>query len=220
MNNFIGILVSYVYIALVIIGAKIFKKKGKEASRKFIHIMLGNWWFIAMYYFTNVWFAAFVPATFVIINYISYKKDLIKVMERDVQDGLGTVYYAISLLILVIVSFGVYKEPSLGLIPNLVMAYGDGLAGLLGRMIKSKRYKLSDTKKSVAGSITMFVISTLLIGGYLLYWHKEIFWSTPHWPLVAVLIGFAITAIEAISEKGTDNITVPLGTLCMLLLIG
>lgn len=220
MNNFIGILVSYVYIALVIIGAKIFKKKGKEASRKFIHIMLGNWWFIAMYYFTNVWFAAFVPATFVIINYISYKKDLIKVMERDVQDGLGTVYYAISLLILVIVSFGVYKEPSLGLIPNLVMAYGDGLAGLLGRMIKSKRYKLSDTKKSVAGSIMMFVISTLLIGGYLLYWHKEIFWSTPHWPLVAVLIGFAITAIEAISEKGTDNITVPLGTLCMLLLIG
>ena len=220
MNNFIGILVSYVYIALVIIGAKIFKKKGKEASRKFIHIMLGNWWFIAMYYFTNVWFAAFVPATFVIINYISYKKDLIKVMERDVQDGLGTVYYAISLLILVIVSFGVYKEPSLGLIPNLVMAYGDGLAGLLGRMIKSKRYKLSDTKKSVAGSITMFVISTLLIGGYLLYWHKEIFWSTPHWPLVAVLIGFAITEIEAISEKGTDNITVPLGTLCMLLLIG
>lgn len=220
MNNFIGILVSYVYIALVIIGAKILKKKGKEASRKFIHIMLGNWWFIAMYYFTNVWFAAFVPATFVIINYISYKKDLIKVMERDVQDGLGTVYYAISLLILVIVSFGVYKEPSLGLIPNLVMAYGDGLAGLLGRMIKSKRYKLSDTKKSVAGSITMFVISTLLIGGYLLYWHKEIFWSTPHWPLVAVLIGFAITAIEAISEKGTDNITVPLGTLCMLLLIG
>ena len=220
MNNYIGILVSYVYIALVIIGAKIFKKKGKEASRKFIHIMLGNWWFIAMYYFTNVWFAAFVPATFVIINYISYKKDLIKVMERDVQDGLGTVYYAISLLILVIVSFGVYKEPSLGLIPNLVMAYGDGLAGLLGRMIKSKRYKLSDTKKSVAGSITMFVISTLLIGGYLLYWHKEIFWSTPHWPLVAVLIGFAITAIEAISEKGTDNITVPLGTLCMLLLIG
>ena len=119
MNNFMGILVSYLYIALVIIGARIFERKGKEASRKFIHIMLGNWWFIAMYYFTNVWFAAFVPATFVIINYISYKKDIIKVMEREKQDGLGTVYYAISLFILVIVSFGIYKMPSLGLIPNL-----------------------------------------------------------------------------------------------------
>ena len=220
MNNWIGILVSYLYIVLVIIGARIFEKKGKEASRKFIHIMLGNWWFIAMYYFTNVWFAAFVPATFIIINYMSYKKDIIKVMEREKQDGLGTVYYAISLLILVIVSFGIYDMPSLGLIPNLVMAYGDGLAGLLGKMIKSKKYKLSDSKKSVAGSITMFVISTILIGGYLAFWHPTVFWVTPHWTLVSALIGFAITAIEAVSVKGTDNITVPLGTLCMLLLIG
>lgn len=182
--------------------------------------MLGNWWFIAMYYFTNVWFAAFVPATFIIINYMSYKKDIIKVMEREKQDGLGTVYYAISLLILVIVSFGIYEMPSLGLIPNLVMAYGDGLAGLLGKMIKSKKYKLSDSKKSVAGSITMFVISTILIGGYLAFWHSTAFWKTPHWQLVSALIGFAITAIEAVSVKGTDNVTVPLGTLCMLLLIG
>ena len=220
MNNWIGILVSYLYIVLVIIGARIFEKKGKEASRKFIHIMLGNWWFIAMYYFINVWFAAFVPATFIIINYMSYKKDIIKVMEREKQDGLGTVYYAISLLILVIVSFGIYDMPSLGLIPNLVMAYGDGLAGLLGKMIKSKKYKLSDSKKSVAGSITMFVISTILIGGYLAFWHSTAFWKTPHWQLVSALIGFAITAIEAVSVKGTDNVTVPLGTLCMLLLIG
>lgn len=220
MNNWIGILVSYIYIVLVIVGAKLFERKGKEASRKFIHIMLGNWWFIAMYYFTNILFAAFVPATFVIINYLSYKKDIIKVMEREKQDGLGTVYYAISLLILVIVSFGIYKMPSLGLIPNLVMAYGDGLAGLVGKGIKSKKYKLSDTKKSVAGSITMFIISSILIGGYLAFWHVNEFWATPHWPLVSVLIGFVITAIEAISAKGTDNVTVPLGTLCMLLLIG
>ena len=68
--NFLGILVSYVYIAFIIVFAKIFEKKGKEISRKFIHIMLGNWWFIAMFFFTNVWFAIFVPATFVIINYL------------------------------------------------------------------------------------------------------------------------------------------------------
>lgn len=220
MSNLIGLLITYLYIGLVLIGAKIFEKKGKESSRKFIHIMLGNWWVIAMYFFTNVWFAAFAPATFIIINYISYKKDIIKVMEREQQDGLGTVYYAISLFILVIVSFGIYNRPSLGLIPNLVMAYGDGLAGLLGRIIKSKKYKLSNSKKSVAGSITMFIISTLLIGGYLAFWHSQIFWETPHWPLVSALIGFAITAIEAISVKGTDNITVPLSTVCMLLLIG
>lgn len=217
--NWLGILVSYVYIALVIVGAKLFEKRGKEASRKFIHIMLGNWWFIAMYFFTNVWFAAFVPATFVIINYISYKKDVIKVMEREEQDGFGTVYYALSLLILVIVSFGIYKNPALGLIPTLVMAYGDGLAAIIGKKTKSKKYKLSDTKKSFAGSLTMFLISLVLIGGYLLCVHNNVFWQNAHWPLISVMMAFVITAIEAISGKGWDNITVPISTMLLLILI-
>lgn len=218
--NFLGIIVSYLYIALVIIGAKIFERRGKEASRKFIHIMLGNWWIIAMYFFTNVWSAMFVPITFVIINYLSYKKNIIKVMERDEQDGLGTVYYAIALLILSIVSFGIFKKPSLGLIPTLVMAYGDGFAAIIGKKIKSKKYKLSDTKKSFAGSLTMFVISTFLIGTYLAFNYGTTFWLGTHWPTVAVLAGFAITALEAISGKGWDNITVPVATVALLILLG
>lgn len=218
--NFLGIIISYLYIGLVIIGAKIFEKKGKEASRKFIHIMLGNWWIIAIYFFSNVWCAVLVPATFVVINYLSYKKNLIKVMEREEQDGLGTVYYAVALLILAIVSFGIFNNPLLGLVPTLVMAYGDGFAAIIGKSIKSKKYQLSDTKKSFAGSATMFVISTLLIGGYLAFYHTGIFWRTAHWPTVTCLMGFAITVIEAVSGKGWDNITVPLATLAMLILIG
>ena len=217
--DFLGIIVSYLYVALVIMGGKIFEKRGKEASRKFIHIMLGNWWFIAMYFFTNVWFAAFVPATFIIINYMSYKKDLIKVMERENQDGLGTVYFAIALLILVIVSFGIYKKPALGLVPFLVMAYGDGFAAVIGKKIKSKKYKLGETKKSFAGSLTMFVISTLLIAGYLSFNLGTTFLLGTHWPVVAALAGFAITALEAVSGKGWDNITVPLATMALLLLL-
>lgn len=218
--NFLGIIVSYLYIGLVIIGAKVFEKRGKEASRKFIHIMLGNWWIIAMYFFTNVWFAAFGPMTFVIINYLSYKKNLIKVMERDEQNGLGTVYYAVALLILAIVSFGIFKKPSLGLVPTLVMAYGDGLAAIIGKKIRSKKYKLSDTKKSFAGSATMFIISTLLIGGYLAFNYGTTFWMGTHWPVVSILAGFAVTALEAVSGKGWDNITVPIATLALLILLG
>lgn len=218
--NWIGLVVSYLYIGLVIVSAKLFEKKGKEISRKFIHIMLGNWWLIAMFFFTNVWFAIIGPISFVIINYISYKKDLIKVMERDEQDGLGTVYYALALLILAIVSFGIYKEPLLGLVPTLVMAYGDGFAAVFGKLIKSKRYKLGETKKSFAGSLTMFIISTILIGGYLFLKHSTVFWQTGHWPLITIMMAFCVTAIEAMSGKGIDNISVPVSTLLMLILIG
>ena len=219
MNNWIGLAVSFVYIALVIVCAKLFEKKGKEASRKFIHIMLGNWWVIAMIFFDNVWFASFGPAVFVIINYLSYKKDLIKVMEREQQDGFGTVYYALSLLILAILSFGIYKNPVLGLVPTLVMAYGDGFAAIIGKKLKSKRYKLSDTKKSFAGSLIMFLIALILIGGYLFYTNTEVFWTSAHWPLISIMIAFIVTAVEAFSGKGWDNITVPLSTVLLLILI-
>lgn len=215
MQNWIGILVSYIFIFLMIIGGKLFEKIGKEASRKFIHIMLGNWWLIAMYFFNNVWFAAFVPLTFVIINYISYKKDIIKVMEREEnkKDGLGTVYYACSLLILVIITFGVLNKPILGLVPIFVMAFGDGLAAIFGKLIKSKKYKVYDTEKSIAGSLTMFIVSFIIISIYLVYI------NSPFWYLKGIIISLIITVLEAISIKGTDNITVPIATLIMLMFV-
>lgn len=218
--NFLGIIVSYLYIGLVIVVAKIFEKKGKEASRKFIHIMLGNWWFIAMYFFTNVWYSMFVPITFVIINFISYKKDLIKVMERDEQDGLGTVYYAVALLILVIISFGIYKKPILGLVPNLIMAYGDGFAAVFGKLIKSKEYKVGNTTKTFAGSLTMFIISFSTILVYLILKYQVGILQLGQVFIVSFITSIIITIIEAISIKGLDNITVPLSMIAILILIG
>ncbi len=214
--NWLGIIISYLYIGIIIAGAKLFEKRGEEASRKFIHIMLGNWWFIAMYFFTNVWFAIFVPITFVIINYVSYKQDLIKVMERKKQDGLGTVYYAVSLFILAIVSFGIYQKPILGLIPNVIMAYGDGFAAVVGKYIKSKTYKVGETKKSIAGSITMFMISLIFITIFLTTRYTFELWQIV---LIGIVMSGIVTIIEAISVKGIDNISVPVSMLVMLLMI-
>ena len=78
MNNVFGILVSIIFIGIVLVSARVFEKAGKEASRKFIHIMLSNWWIIAMVFFDNVFFAALMPALFIVINYASYKMDIIK----------------------------------------------------------------------------------------------------------------------------------------------
>lgn len=217
MNNLIGIVISYIYIAIVIVMAKLFEKLGKEASRKFIHIMLGNWWIIAMFTFDNFIFAAFVPFTFVIINYISYKGNIIKIMEREKEEnekeGLGTVYYALTLLILSIITFGIIKRPELGLIPVFIMAYGDGLAGIIGKKVKSFKYKIKDTEKSIAGSITMLFISFAIISVYLLNFNNEL------WLIKSIIISIICTLLEAISIKGTDNLTVPIATLIMLLVI-
>ena len=212
MRNLLGIVLSYVFIAIIIVAAKFFEKAGKEASRKFIHIMLSNWWFLAMYFFDNVIWASVVPLSFVIINYISYKKNLISVMERDEteKDGLGTVYYAISLFLISIFTFGVIKRPEIGLCAILIMGYGDGLAAIIGRSIKSLPYKIGKTKKTLAGSVTMLFISFFIVAIFL----ASI--QSPLWMLKSILMAISVTILEAVSIKGTDNITVPVFA-CLLL---
>lgn len=212
MKNILGIIVSYIFIAIVIMLAKFFKKSGEEASRKFIHIMLSNWWFIAMYFFENAFWASLVPISFVIINYISYKKNLISVMEREEQDGLGTVYYALSLLIIAIITFGITKRPEIGLCSILIMGYGDGLAAVIGKKIKSPEYKIGNTKKTLAGSFTMFIITFIIVAiyGYL--------GGANLWILKSIITAIILTIVEAVGIKGTDNLTLPLSA-CVLLLL-
>lgn len=206
MKNILGVIVSYLVIAIIILLAKVFERWGKEASRKFIHIMLCNWWFLAMYFFDNVIWAAIVPASFVVINWVSYQKNIIKVMERDEKqaEGLGTVYYAISLLVLVILTFGIIKKPEIGLIGILIMGYGDGLAAIVGRYVKSKEYKIGNTTKTLAGSLTMLLVTFVILAIYF----RII--GMANGVMVALVLSILATIVEAVSIKGTDNLTVPL----------
>lgn len=213
MQNIVGIVVSYIFVGIIIVSAKFFMKDSSESSRKYIHILLGNWWFIAMYFFDNAIWAGLVPLTFVVINYISYKKNLIGVMERENQDGLGTVYYAISLFVLAIYSFGIIKNPAVGLIGILVMAYGDGLAAVIGKTIPSKKYKVADTQKSIAGSCAMLVISFIIMSVFLVSSNVDL------WLVKSIILSIVITIVEAVSIKGTDNILVPIVTSLLITML-
>lgn len=217
MRNIYGLVISILYIGLVIGISGIFSKASKEASRKFIHIMLANWWIIAMIFFDNIWIAGILPALFIIINYASYKFDIIKSMERDDDSGeektLGTVFYAISLLIVVILCFGFFKNTIIGLVGILVMGYGDGFAAIAGKSIKSKEFSILGGKKSLAGCSTMFIISLIIISCALAYFNVQF------WYIKSIIIAIVATIFEAISVKGTDNLTVPILTTLMVWMV-
>ncbi len=210
MNNIFGIVISIVFITVIILSGRLFEKAGKEASRKFIHIMLSNWWIIAMVFFDSPWIAAIMPAAFVVINYASYKMNIIKVMEREEgeenKESLGTVYYALSLLVLSLITFGPLQNPLIGLCGIAVMGYGDGLAAVIGQSVKSPEYRIKNNKKTVAGSATMFFVTLLIVAGFLQYSMAD------YVAIKSILIAALMTIVEAVSIKGTDNITVPLLT--------
>jgi phytol kinase len=160
LQNYIGIAVSFAFVFGVIFLAKFMARFGKEASRKTVHILVSNWWLLAMVFFNQPLWAAIVPACFVVLNYLSYRYKIFVVMERTEGKGdLGTVYYALSLLILSLLTFGPGRNPVVGAAGILIMGYGDGLAALIGKRFSIGRYKIFGSTKSMAGNLTMLVVS-------------------------------------------------------------
>ncbi len=207
--NIWGLVLSYILVFLIIgisTALQKFKLVGDEGARKFIHIGVSNWWILAMLFFNGenaIWYAIVPPITFILLNYYSYKTNLIKSMERSGNGNLGTVYFPISLLILVIFTFGVINKPEIGAIGILVLGYGDGLAAVIGKAYGKRKLV---NNKSLEGSLTMLLASLIVVILILSLTGYGIVTAL----LVAVIISIASTLIELYTPKGLDNLSVPL----------
>ena len=93
------------------------------------------------------------------------------------------------------------------------MGYGDGLAAVIGQAIESKKFNINGNKKSVAGCIAMFLVTFMIITGYLTKCESA------NIIIKAILSSILLTLIEAVSKKGTDNLTVPIATTILMLVI-
>lgn len=207
--NIWGLVLSYVLVFLIIgisTALQKFKLVGDEGARKFIHIGVSNWWILAWIFFQGenaLWYAIVPPITFILLNYYSYKTNLIKSMERSGNGNLGTVYFPISLLILVIFTFGVVNRPEIGAVGILVLGYGDGLAAVIGKAYGKKKLV---NNKSLEGSLTMFVASLVVVTVILLVSGVALVTTL----VAATIVSVLATVIELYTPKGLDNLTVPL----------
>ena len=89
------------------------------------------------------------------------------------------------------------------------MAFGDGLAGLIGRSINSPKWSVLGQTKSIAGTLTMgsvVAITTSTISSIN---------SLAIHPLEIIVISLVATFLEQMSPWGIDNLTVPIGVTCM-----
>ena len=85
------------------------------------------------------------------------------------------------------------------------MAFGDGLAGLIGRKVRSPNWLIWGQRKSIAGTLTMAVI-TLII----LFTLSLLIDASFHPLRIFAVTGLAV-GLEQLSRWGIDNLTVPMG---------
>ncbi len=196
----IGLVLSYAFVVAIMGVAQLLRKTNAlrgEGTRKFIHIAVAHWYLLALVLFDGAIMASIVPASFIVLNYLSYRFNLVPAMEREEKglENLGTVYYAISLTIITYLAF-TYEFYTAGAFAVLGIGWGDGLAGALGKRYgRQKLYKA----KSVLGTLSMFLI--------LLFLAFALFRDSYGYLFAIVAAG---TLIELYTPRGFDNITVPL----------
>lgn len=191
-------------------GARRLRLLGEEGTRKLVHIGVGHWIVLAMAIEDLRW-AVVAPVVFIALNYLSHRRGTFGAMERGGADTLGTVYYSVSLAVVVLWSWRPGQPRWVAAVGILVMAWGDGLAAVVGQRWGRRRFEGPGGRKSVEGSATMFAVTlaVVLLGQQLATGGVR--------PLWAVAVAAVATALEALSPRGTDNLTVPLATAGLLL---
>ena len=193
------------WMAMVVAGAVLCRRlrpNQRELSRKIVHIGTGA--VVPLAWFFEIPFVVALPvaAVITVVTTINHQWRFIPAVEDVDRNSYGTIAYGIAITTLLLLFWPTRADAvSAGV---LVMALGDGLAGLIGRNVASPKWVLFGQTKSSVGTMTMTVVSGLVLIGLAR-------WSGADLSLPAALGMVAMaTGLEQLSWRGLDNLSVPL----------
>ena len=219
-----ALVISYIYVFAVIgLGEWLRRRQGYSAEflRKVIHIGVGLWSVGTVLLFENRYMAIIPPLSFVVINAISYRFQLVKAMDAIEDRSPGTIYFPLSFVAAILVFWSAKPLVVAGLMP---LTLGDAFAAIIGRASGRTRFPVFGRQRSVQGSASMFLFSFL--GVALALWIMPALLSAPidvrpNVLLGSLIVAAATTVVEAITPWNLDNLTVPLvSMLALWLLVG
>jgi dolichol kinase len=208
-NDFVGLALVYIYVAILLIITEKILDKYPTASRKILHIMTGNIAFLLPIFQTKEVMTFLAAGPFILFTFLMSPYSPIKSIKGKTSSaghGMGLVYYAISWTILAYIFFDHMVVIAIAI---FAMSYGDGFASILGMKFGKRKYKIFGDQKSYFGSISMFIFTFIMIVIAFLYppYGMDI---TSYKLLILAFIAMAAAIIEAITPKGLDNLSVPL----------
>jgi len=229
-----------ILLAIVQINA-LMQKKGKVSpiiTRKLVHILAGPVFVVTWMLFSGEivshYVAVIVPLLFV-LQFITIGMGVIKnesfvaSMSRsgDPRELLqGTLYYAIVMVLMTwfwfyVPSTGISKANPTALLIIGCISGGDGLADIIGRKFGGeKKFGIKGSEKTIIGSIGMLVGSILVSSILVLIFSLEV----PQFDILTlilpiIVVSIVATIVEALSPKGTDNFTVFLAVIIVILIL-
>ena len=195
-----------IYIFSIFLLSSIFQKyrpNNNELKRKIIHIGIGPLIPIAKFLEIDQNSALFFTGIISLLVLTNYTFKIFPTIEDVERKSYGTFFYCLSLFILISLFWD--RDPYSLITGFFIMTFGDGLAGLVGKTFNSRSWFFLKQKKSLIGTLTMFVTSLLIVSslGYTQQNNLNLNYFT---------IAFIATLLEQISFVGIDNFIVPISS--------
>ena len=201
MFQFTLIFIYIFFIFLISIIYKKFNPNNKEILRKIIHIGIGPLIPFAKYLEIDQTSALYFTGIVSFLIFINYQTKLFPTIEDVDRKSFGTLFYCLSLFILIYLYWN--RDPTSLIAGFFIMTFGDGFAGLIGKNFQSKSWIFLNQKKSLIGTMTMFLTSLTVIFGLSFFQKYNI-------NINILTIALSSTILEQFSFLGIDNFIVPI----------
>ena len=195
-----ALLFGSVFTSLIIL-IEIIKRKSlltSEITRRIDHLMAGCYAIICYYYLPFALFIFLFLSFLIVISYSHYKNIFTSVHQVRRQT-YGAMLFPLAVIIIFLIS---QINAHIFLPSILIITIADSLAGIASDIEKKSH-------KTRAGFIVFF-ITTLIILSITL---PNLPWS------VSIIVSIILAIVERLSKYGTDNITVPIASAILLLLL-
>lgn len=193
------------------------KVKG-EITRKFAHFTATLATVPFPYIFTSHWYVLILAAIFFVVLFVTQYGKQLKSIHDIERKSVGSYLLPFSIYIAFLISC-LLNNKFVYILPMLILAVCDPMAAILGMSTKKNNGKINlfgmKTTKTVIGSCA-FLVTSFIISLIALYFHRGVFDLKTFW--LAMTVSLAGTLAELFSWRGSDNLSIPIAVITVLVL--
>ncbi len=207
-----------IFLAIIAVSAvitEIMARKNiveKNTGRKLLHMTAGVLVSFLPHFITGKITLLIIGVVVLVSLYYLVANNKLEGIDDLHRKSWGIVFFPVSFILLILLF--IPEKPEVFTISFLLMTFSDAFASIVGKKVKSREYHLTADKKSIAGSITFFLTTVILLAWFLFYESglPGKYLTTLFIVSFILVVATISTLFEAISSDGFDNFSVPVGT--------
>ncbi|MGD9557565.1 MAG: diacylglycerol/polyprenol kinase family protein [Mangrovibacterium sp.] len=189
-----------------------------EITRKFAHFTATLATVPFPYIFTNHWYVLILAVIFFAVLFFTQHGKQLKSIHDIERKSVGSYLLPLAIYLTFLISV-TFHNKFLYILPMLILAVCDPMAAILGMSAKKNNGRIQlfgiKTQKTVIGS-GAFLVTSFVISLIALYFHREAFDLKTFW--LALMVSAVGTLAELAAWRGSDNLSIPLGVVLVLVL--